>query len=351
MKIFRKLILFICAVFVMHSAEPVYASSLNVMKEGNVSDNLINLAIQQLDTYVPEAVQRVLKNKGWNVYVTTDNIDQKYFFGAYGSVSGVAVANSSTKGSFVAVENREKAVLNSVVHELGHAVDYELGYVSKTSEFQRIFSIERSRFVPTVGIDAAHATSSSQEYYASAFDEYFRNPGNLSARAPLTYNYIASTIVTFASSNVMQSIQSLQNGWQQDANGWWYVSNGNRLRNTWFKDKGAWYYFNNAGYMTTGWQYVNGVWYYMYQSGAMATGWINDRGTWYYLDSSGAMKTGWVYTGNKWYYLNGSGAMHTGWLNDRGVWYYLGSSGAMVTGWQSINGVRYHFNASGALDS
>ena len=130
MKIFRKLILFICAVFVMHSAEPVYASSLNVMKEGNVSDNLINLAIQQLDTYVPEAVQRVLKNKGWTVYVTSDNIDQKYFFGAYGSVSGVAVANSSTKGSFVAMENREKAVLNSVVHELGPAVDYDLGYVS-----------------------------------------------------------------------------------------------------------------------------------------------------------------------------------------------------------------------------
>lgn len=318
------------------TAMEAYASNiLAVKKDGNVSDSLVGLANSEMNL-VPDSIQRELMNRGWSVYVTDQNLDQAYFFGAYGSVSGMAFQYNNG-GGFVKFENRENAIRSCVPHELGHAIDHELGDVSGSAEFSAIFNAEKNRFYPTAVTLRSHLLSGENEFFAAVFDEYCRNRGNCAAMVPQAYAFMENQLRIFTHT------AAPANGWQHDGKGWKYLRNGNPATG-WILD-GCWYYLKADGYMATGWIQDRGTWYYMNSSGAMATGWVNDRGTWYYMNSGGAMMTGWICTGGKWYYLTPSGAMKTGWLNDGGRWYYLDPySGAMATGRRTIDGTQYYFS-------
>lgn len=92
-----------------------------------------------------------------------------------------------------------------------------------------------------------------------------------------------------------------QEGWIQDAIGWWYRNADRTLpAATWmylpYNDAMEWYYFNEQGYMMTGWILDGGRWYYLHEisdgmKGRMDTGWNLIDGKWYYMNeiSDGTM--------------------------------------------------------------
>lgn len=154
-----------------------------------------------------------------------------------------------------------------------------------------------------------------------------------------------------------RSYHTLKTGWIYDEGHWYYLQKsggfdtridslmvGEQVRG-WTNDNSTWYYLDpTTATMQTGWKQLGNKWYYLRSSGAMATGWVKDGSTWYYLDAqNGNMKTGWQYLGNKWYYLRSSGAMVTGWFQVNGKWYYAYSSGALAVN-TTVDGYTVNYN-------
>jgi|GEM_PF-6727482 len=144
--------------------------------------------------------------------------------------------------------------------------------------------------------------------------------------------------------------QRIVEGWQSNANGYWYQNaDGTYPVNQWKQIGGKWYHFDSKGYMQTGWQQLGGAWYYLGTNGVMTTGMATIGGKKYYFDSNGVMQTGWVQIGSKKYYFDSKGVMFTGWLELGGKWYYLDSSGVMSVSWKEIGGKWFYFNGSGVM--
>ena len=88
-------------------------------------------------------------------------------------------------------------------------------------------------------------------------------------------DYLLKDYPTYIKSNGLNGYPSKQytEGWQKDANGWWYrYKDGSYPKSCWKKIDGAWYYFNGEGY-------------------AVANQWITYDNNAYYLGSDCKMVT------------------------------------------------------------
>lgn len=82
----------------------------------------------------------------------------------------------------------------TLIHELGHAFDYNSGGYSFTSEFKKIYKAEKTKFTNTKYYKypmgkIKENISNPQEYFASTFTVYVRSPKDLKKHCPKTYNY------------------------------------------------------------------------------------------------------------------------------------------------------------------
>ena len=146
----------------------------------------------------------------------------------------------------------------------------------------------------------------------------------------------------------LSSAVALEQGWNSDEAGFYYVNADGSRATGWLQDDGSWYLLDEEGYRLSGWQQVAGTWYYLAEDGVMLTGWQYVDDAWYYLGSSGHMHTGWIVYNGYWYYLNASGRMAQGWIKDAGSWYYLDESGYMYASTTTPDG--YYVLANGAWD-
>ncbi len=82
----------------------------------------------------------------------------------------------------------------SLIHELGHAYDYNNDWLSKKSNFKKIYKKEMNKFNKTnyykyhMGKVISNINN-VQEYLASSFTVYVRSPKDLKKNCPKTYNY------------------------------------------------------------------------------------------------------------------------------------------------------------------
>lgn len=116
---------------------------------------------------------------------------------------------------FKAVVNYEKNVIcldannlsyrDSIYHEIGHAVDNSLGFISESSEFQSIYEREVANFrsniseyrytrdkhgVPVREADWFTVVENPTEYFAESFNAYFLQRDILKESCPETYEYL-----------------------------------------------------------------------------------------------------------------------------------------------------------------
>ena len=318
------------------------SAPLTIQREGRVNDRVVAIAQNEMNL-VPIGIRQYMEDHNWHVYVTDKNLAQEYFMGQYDRVAGVTYMGAGGNG-YIAFENRESAVTCSVPHEVGHAMDYELGDACSSAEFQAAYRAEAGTFRPSANVMVNHVISDVHEYYAAVFDEICRNEANCRAMAPRSYAFVKACM-----DQLLRKGSPVKEGWASVNGRWQYIRNGSPIRNQWLTDGGNRYYFLSDGFMATGWVNVSGKWYYLNQSGAMVHGWVKDGNVWYYLRTDGTMAVGWIKDGGKWYYLNQSGAMVTGWVRDGSTWYYMDRSGAMATGWVQDGRKWYYLNYSGAM--
>lgn len=101
------------------------------------------------------------------------------------------------RGVYSSLSNKNLSInyaKSTMIHELGHAIDYNSGRISLSKEFKKIYKAEKKKFMKTSYYKYPMAKikeniNSPQEYFASSFDAYVRSPKDLKKHCPKTYAY------------------------------------------------------------------------------------------------------------------------------------------------------------------
>lgn len=154
--------------------------------DGNVGQSYIRQALTEWNR-IPSSVKQELIDDGWKFYLTAYEIQGRYYNGLVkGTIAGVTKSDSKT----IYIKARGNATKRATCHEIGHAFDCLHGYLSSTSEFNRIYQDEQYTFKQYDDIGDGHCTSSASEYFAETFRTYCYSPSTLKSSAPRTYDFL-----------------------------------------------------------------------------------------------------------------------------------------------------------------
>ena len=157
--------------------------------DGVVNSRFIESERKELSVIPQEVVDTIYSN-GWKVKITDKNLGA-HFYGLSGGIAGVCDPSTKT----IYLEDRDSAIRNAGVHELGHAFDLCCGgrnYHSTCAEFQDIFSAEKSNFRYSTATGDGHEFSNAMEYYASVFEDICKDEARIKQALPRTYAFIIS---------------------------------------------------------------------------------------------------------------------------------------------------------------
>jgi hypothetical protein len=141
-----------------------------IWADGMVDSDVLSAASSAM-TLLPQEVTAAMAEDGWTVHVTAAED-----LNALASENGVEPA-ATLAGLTVYSQKRiyvkatSSAALSATLHEVGHYVDYKLGFASQTAEFAEIFEAEREAYAEV----SEYGASSAAEFFASAFNDRARS--------------------------------------------------------------------------------------------------------------------------------------------------------------------------------
>lgn len=156
--------------------------NINICTIGDVDEQLIK-KINEAYLMIPNNVRQNYEENGWAVYVTTENLGQKYF-GRKMSILALTV----TEEKAIYIDDHEKAA-RSVIHEMGHYIDYSFGFISSTDEFSSIFREEAEKF-RSIHYTHINNTCTELEYFAESYLVMITEPDILIEYCPKTYEFL-----------------------------------------------------------------------------------------------------------------------------------------------------------------
>ena len=134
---------------------------------------------------IPSNQLEFLRSRGWSWEITGMNLAQRYGY----SVGIVGITDYSQKTIYIT--NRSNKIRRATIHEFGHALAAELGDVDETEEFYEIFYDERDNFHDCTNTTGdGHNTVSTDEYFASVYQNMILNYDETYADVPRTVEYI-----------------------------------------------------------------------------------------------------------------------------------------------------------------
>lgn len=162
--------------------------------DGTVEDVFLDEVEHQLSV-LPSAFQQDMIEDDLVLYVTDKDIDEVFCDGQYGSVQGVTLTPSYGPCS-IYIEDREKAVENAPVHEVGHWYDFYAGFLSSSDTFANIYAQESDAFCHAFVVDFYYDKG---EFFAEGFWKYWTEPDRLKASCPALFAYLDSYLSEYAS--------------------------------------------------------------------------------------------------------------------------------------------------------
>lgn len=181
---------------------------------------------------------------------------------------------------------------------------------------------------------------------------------------------------TLGIANDVATVQAAeQEGWHQDAKGWYFIKDGRRLTNglqtvnegSYFFDANGYrvsgtvkigkynYYFHpKTGKLCSGYSGLvrigedSDVYYYFLNSkkGRVATNtWVKHKGKYYYANATGQVKLGTIKVKGKLYHITPNGRMTSYGKSSYDKKYYNASkNGVLLTGLRKVKGKQYYFD-------
>lgn len=161
-----------------------------IIGEDGVQSDIIKYANDYWNKNVPNNIKEFVVNNAWKIIVSAQPLKDR--FGYSYSIAGLT---SDTEHA-VYLDSRKSAINTSMVHEIGHVIDYSLDYYpicSLRDEFVEIYNEECNNFVDITG-SPDYARSSSHEYFASVFSNIVLSPASCRNQCPKTVAYIEQYI-------------------------------------------------------------------------------------------------------------------------------------------------------------
>lgn len=161
-------------------------STIKCQIDGNVDEKFATMVENELNS-IPANLRAKFIKDGWHIYVTNENLAKLYYGDEYAIVYGSTFYD---KGLILMYGN-STAIAKATIHEFGHWFDDELGTISETYTFNKIYKAEKNAFESVFyrGIQL-----DNREYFAEAFYFYIKNPTQLKNTAPQTYNFMVNII-------------------------------------------------------------------------------------------------------------------------------------------------------------
>ena len=95
----------------------------------------------------------------------------------------------------------KKGDTKTLLHEMGHFVDFVNNYQSSSNEFQKIYKSEKSK-AKSFYNSPSYTLSSPREYFAESFSTYYSNPATLKAKCPKTYAYMEKAALSVTAEQI-----------------------------------------------------------------------------------------------------------------------------------------------------
>ena len=157
---------------------------INISTEGNIKNKDIKKLLKIIET-IPSHILESFNENGFKVVLTDVNIAEIYYQDtSLGDIAGLFVENEST----IYISSKRNYINHATIHEFGHFFDSINNWSSSSEEFTNIY-IEEKDNLKIISHDN-HYKSSSAEFFATSFQQYFKNPKKLKNEAPKTYNYL-----------------------------------------------------------------------------------------------------------------------------------------------------------------
>ncbi len=170
--------------------EPVYNGPYDNIATGEpgTSQAVVDKVNAYWNKNVPESLKAWFVANEWKLVVSAQPLNER--FGYPFSTAGVTSSGDRT----VYIDNRENAVTRSIIHEIGHAVDFTIGFPnwsgSYSEEFQGIYEAEAENFTDCTG-HSEYARTNTQEYFASVFQNIILDPSGTQASVPASFEYVS----------------------------------------------------------------------------------------------------------------------------------------------------------------
>ena len=133
---------------------------------------------------IPFEQLQFLRLRGRKIELTTMNLAAEYDYPS--QICGITDYNKN----LIYISSNSNTIRRSTIHEVGHAIAYELGWVEETDEFVEIFEAEKESFTDCCSIGDGHETSDKYEYFASVYQNMILDYADTKAEVPRTVAYI-----------------------------------------------------------------------------------------------------------------------------------------------------------------
>lgn len=148
-------------------------------------DESLNESLQRYIDKVPDYVLNAIQSIGYQMELVEEAGADFQLIGVCG------VTNTNDKR--ILIQAKESKFRRSVVHEIFHAYDDYLSFISESSEFKEIYESEKEKF-KVCDYHSTHYLSNVREYFAEACQEYIYHPDDLKINTPKTYEFIEDCI-------------------------------------------------------------------------------------------------------------------------------------------------------------
>lgn len=174
--------------------ESEYLSIINktLFLKGNISTYTYNKAIDLLKK-VDLTDLKKLKENNIKIYLTDGSAEDLYlnFVGESlkDDITGIFVWDVDKP--FIIVESAY--IDSSLIHEIGHAIDYVYGkgnFLSDSKSFVDIYELEKD----SLFTNDVYVKSSNKEYFAESYVKFCVEPYSLKNKAPKTYKYFKDNL-------------------------------------------------------------------------------------------------------------------------------------------------------------
>lgn len=133
---------------------------------------------------IPFEHLQFLKLRGWKIELTSKNLAEEYNYPS--QICGMTDYNKR----IIYISSNSATIRRSTIHEVGHAIAYELGWAEEKEEFLEIYEEEKDYFADVTSIGDGHETADIYEYFASVYQNMILNYQQTRSDVPKTVEYI-----------------------------------------------------------------------------------------------------------------------------------------------------------------